>query len=472
MALRRRLTLLAAGTVWVTVVFASVLCYLAMRVELRGEIDETLRQQAELVTEESARLGGPLPAREIPTSSEPGEAAGLVQLLRPDGRLRNSDASEVRVPATAADRAVAAGRLEETLGDREIRDRDVRVLTVPLANGAGAVQLTRSLESTNETLARLRVVLALLCLFGTAFALVVSRIFSRQVIAPLTEMTEAAEHIETTADLTRRIDHPGDDEVGRMAARFNAMLDRLQGSRAELAESVAAQRQLVADASHELRTPITSLRTNIEMLRMPGGLSAADRRTTLTDSQEQAEELSALVNDLIELARGDQPLSDHEEVRLEEIVADAVDRTRRHTPGVRFETALQEVTVAGSSERLARAVTNLLDNAAKHSPPGRTVEVVLRDGELTVRDHGDGVPDQDKPHVFDRFYRGLTSRGRSGSGLGLAIVRQAVEAHGGRVAVEDAPGGGALFRLTLPTQPARDDRSEELLASSTDALPI
>jgi two-component system sensor histidine kinase MprB len=314
------------------------------------------------------------------------------------------------------------------------------------------VQLARSLESVDSTLSRLRLVLVLLCLCGTAFALAVSRLFARQVVAPVTSLTETAEHITATDDLGRRIPSDGGaDEVGRMASGFNAMLDRLQASRAALAASVTAQRQLVADASHELRTPVTSLRTNAEvLLENPGAsLDEDERRRLLEDMREQSEELTLLINDVIELARGDQPLAASDDVRLDEVVGEAVARARRHAPGVRFTLDAAPMVVRGDAERLGRAVSNLLDNAAKHSPEGGEVTVLARGDVVEVRDQGPGVPDEDKPLIFDRFYRGATSRGRPGSGLGLAIVRQVAEAHGGEVSVEDAPGGGARFVLRV-----------------------
>ena len=163
---------------------------------------------------------------------------------------------------------------------------------------------------------------------GTALAAGVSRLFSRRVVAPVTELTEAAEHIEATGDLGRRVDAGGDDEVGRMAARFNAMLARLQASQAQ-------QRQLVADASHELRTPVTSLRTNVEVLRDAPAMGEADRRALLDDVVEQAEELGNLVADLIALARDGETPPATEDVRLDELVAEAVVRARRHAPGCR-----------------------------------------------------------------------------------------------------------------------------------------
>jgi two-component system sensor histidine kinase MprB len=221
------------------------------------------------------------------------------------------------------------------------------------------------------------------------------------------------------------------------------MLDTLE-------RSIAAQRQLVADASHELRTPITSLRTNIEVLAESEALPRDERTRLLADVEEQITELGLLVADLIELARGDQPRRDTEDVRLDELVGEAVARARRHAPAVRFEVSLEPAVVEGSRDRLARAVNNLLDNAAKHSPPGGIVEVEAGPDGVRVRDHGAGMAEEDIPHLFDRFYRGVSARGRTGSGLGLAIVRQVAEQHHGSVRAANAPGGGAEFALSLP----------------------
>jgi two-component system sensor histidine kinase MprB len=464
-SLRSRLVLLVTGIVGATVVLASIACWVIMRSELRGQVDDVLAEQAVQVQD---RFGGGPPGdgpgpggrfgfgrgdRFEPPPPRPGAGAGLVQVIDAGGqaRLRGGDADDVALPVSSQDIAVARGEAERAFSDRDVQGEHLRVLTVGVPDRPAAVQLARSLETTDSALASLRMVLALLCVAGIALALAVSRLFARKVVEPVTELTEAAEHISATEDLGRRIVAQGDDEVGRMAQRFNAMLDRLQGSRAQLADSVAAQRQLVADASHELRTPVTSLRTNIEVLLAGGARDEDERRRLLEDVREQSEELTLLINDVIELARGDQPLSGAvEDVRVDEVTAEAVDRARRHHPDVRFELRAAPVVVPGASDRLGRAVGNLLENAAGHSPPGGAVEVTVGEGVVEVRDHGPGVPEEDKPHVFDRFYRGASSRGRPGSGLGLAIVRQAAEAHGGSVEVGDAPGGGAVFRLRLP----------------------
>jgi two-component system sensor histidine kinase MprB len=182
-----------------------------------------------------------------------------------------------------------------------------------------------------------------------------------------------------------------------------------------------------------------------------GELAPEDRRRLLADVVEQSEELSALVNDLIELARGDQPGPDTDDVRLDRLAAESIARARRNAPGIRFEAELQPVQIDGVPERLGRAINNLLDNAARHSPPGGPVELRVGPEGITVRDHGTGVVPEDLPYVFDRFFRGTNSRGRQGSGLGLAIVRQVTEQHGGTATVVNARDGGAIFTLHLPT---------------------
>jgi two-component system sensor histidine kinase MprB len=278
------------------------------------------------------------------------------------------------------------------------------------------------------------------------------RLAARRVLAPLAEVAQTAQHISETEDLSSRIQVHSDDAVGQLATRFNAMIERLQRSRDALDESVRAQRQLIADASHELRTPVTSLRTNIEVLLQSEQLSEEDRNQLLADVVGQSEELSALVGDLIELARGDIPVEAAEDVRLDRIVSESLERARRNAGGrVSFEASLEPVIVMGAPERLGRAVNNLLDNAARHSPPGGLVEVTVDPDGVQVRDHGSGVDEADLPYVFDRFFRGSNARAVQGSGLGLAIVRQVAVQLGGSVSASNAPGGGAIFAMHLPT---------------------
>jgi len=460
MALRHRLTLLTAGTVGITVVLVAVVAYAVLRSELRGQVDGGLDAQYEQVRRSPIGELGPGRDLNLPEpSARSGNPNGPAQLLGPGGAVLGRQGRDIAVPVEDVDRAVASGRRRIMLRDTNADGVHLRVLTValpqtPALPGGGAIQLVRSLANVDSTLSRLKLVLALLCAGGTLLAAILGRLFSRRVIQPVSDLTAAAEHITQTEDLGRRIEVPGDDEVGRMALRFNTMLDTLEGSRRALDDSVDAQRQLVADASHELRTPVTALRTNIEVLLAGGKLEPDDRRRLLEDVRAETEELGALITDVIELARGDEPLSGVEDVQLDALIGEAVARARRRRPRVVFTDELEPTIVEGVPDRLGRAVDNLLDNAAKYSGEGAAVEVRLRGGELSVRDHGPGIPAAERPHVFDRFYRGATARGRPGSGLGLAIVRQVVDTHGATIAVEEAPGGGALFRLRLATVPA------------------
>jgi two-component system sensor histidine kinase MprB len=422
MPLRRRMAVATALAVGVAVLLVAGIAYAVVRGELRGQVDDQLRDQARLVQRVEFRLrpeiGRRLRGFEGPPPGFPalparsGGSADYVQFSPED----------VRSPVFA---------------DSELDGEHVRVLTVPLRRG-GSLQLARSLESTDDVLARLRWVLLALILGGIALAATLGRLAARSLVAPVVRVTEAARHIEETEDLGRRIEVTSNDEVGELAARFNAMLDTLEGS-------IAAQRQLVADASHELRTPVTSLRTNIEVLA-ENRLEPAERARLVDDVRAQAEELSALVADLIELARGDRPSPALEDVRLDALVFEAIERARRHAPDVAFEVDLEPAVLEGVPDRLARAVNNLLDNAARH---GRTVTVAAGPWGVRVRDDGGGIAPDDLPHIFDRFYRGADARGRPGTGLGLAIVRQVAEQHGGSVSAANA-GAGAEFELRLP----------------------
>jgi two-component system sensor histidine kinase MprB len=218
---------------------------------------------------------------------------------------------------------------------------------------------------------------------------------------------------------------------------------------AGLEESTRAQRQLVADASHELRTPLTSLRTNIEVLAGERVLPAEERQRLLSDVIEQVGEMTTLIAELIELARAEQQTAEPEEVRLDLLATEALERARRDRSGVTFTADIEEAIVRGVPATIERAIANLLDNAAKWSPPGGEVRLEVREGEVIVRDHGPGISDEDLPYVFDRFYRARSARGLPGSGLGLAIVRQVAEAHGGEVVAEHAAGGGTVMTLRL-----------------------
>jgi two-component system sensor histidine kinase MprB len=439
-SLRRRIAFTAAAAVAVAVVLGSVVAYVVVRDTLRGQIDASLQRVPP--PEIGERFTRRAPPGIEPRMDPLEETVVFAQLVEGD-RLIASAGEQRRLGDPDEVQAVADGRRGAFFSDERVEGTNVRVYT-QRAGPNLAVQLARPLTEVDDALANLRLGLALGSLAVIALAAFLARYATRHAVRPVTELTETAEHVARTRDLSRRIEAQGEDELARLAASFNTMLEALD-------DSQRAQRRLVADASHELRTPLTSLRTNLEVLGTPGALPEADRERLRADLVAQIEELGELVGDLIELARDGEPNGEpHEALRFDELVATAVERARRHAPGVEFTTELEPCVTTGARGRLDRAVANLLDNAAKWSPPGGTVEVALRDGELTVRDHGPGIASADLPHVFDRFYRATAARGHAGSGLGLAIVRHVAEGHGGTVRAEAAAGGGALLRLALP----------------------
>jgi two-component system sensor histidine kinase MprB len=424
---RARLTLVAAAAVALAIVAASAVVYVVVRNELRAPIDEGLKHSAAeiLIGQGRGRPLGPPPP-------ELGGARGYVQLVDSSG------ATNGELPVTKDVLAVAGAGKDAFLTDMRVDGTHVRVLTFPY--GDGAVELARSLTEVDKTLHRVRWFLLLIGAGGIAAAAALGLAVSRAALAPVRRLTDTTEKVTATGDLSERIEVEGRDELSRLAGSFNTMLGALE-------ESTRAQQQLVADASHELRTPLTSLRTNIEVLAGDRALPPDERERLLTDVVEQLGEMTTLIAELIELARGEQETAAPEDVRLDLVAADAIERTRRNRPGVTFEADLEETSVRGVPATIERAVANLLDNAAKWSPEGGAIEVVVRDGEVVVRDHGPGIDEEHLPYVFDRFYRAPSARGLPGSGLGLAIVRQVAEAHGGTVVAERAEGGGT--RITL-----------------------
>jgi two-component system sensor histidine kinase MprB len=434
MSFRARLTLVAAAAVALAVVLSSVVVYVVVRNQLRDEVYNALRERAVQIQE--VRFGRGFPDIPLPPL---GRAGGYVQAVSADGTvLRQGD---VAIPISERVLDVAAGGSEPFFTDETIQGVHARVLTFPARPG-WAWQVLRDLDEVDSTLERLRAFLILISLGGIGLAVALGLLVSRAAVAPVARLTRATERVTETGDLSERIEAGGQDELSRLAGSFNAMLGALE-------QSTKAQRQLVADASHELRTPLTSLRTNFEVLMSDRELDPDERRRLLEDVVEQIGEMTALISELIELARGDQLPSEPDDVRLDLVAGDAVERMRRDRPGISFNAALSESVVRGDAISLERAIGNVLDNAAKWSPPGGEVDVSVEDGTVTVRDYGPGIDDADLPHVFDRFYRSASARTMPGSGLGLAIVRQVAAAHGGTVVAERAEGGGTRITLRL-----------------------
>jgi two-component system, OmpR family, sensor histidine kinase MprB len=470
MSFRDRLVLLAASAVAVAVIAASGVVFLVVRNELRGHVDDQLRNLIADV-KPPREISNPYTGEKVlilpPTPL--GGAGGYAQIVRLDGTVIRPPGDRVELPVDQGTIQVAAGQRDGYFYDTEIGGEHARVYTRRLQpqtpnQEATAVQGVTSLEEVDHTLGRLAVALLVVSLGGIAIAVVLGWMVARTALRPVRTLTKAAEHVARTRDLSQRIETEGTDELSRLGASFNTMLEALEHSQ-------RAQRQLVADASHELRTPLTSLRTNMEVLADVGALSDEDRRRLVRDVVAQLDELTLLITDLVDLARGDERAEITQDVRLDLLAAEAVERARRHASDKQFNLDVQPTLVVGVPGRLDRAVTNLLDNAAKWSPPGGQIDVVVRDGEVTVRDRGPGIDDADLPFVFDRFYRASGARGLPGSGLGLAIVRQVANMHGGEVRAERAEGGGALLRLRIPSIPLEPGEVPEI-ASARPRAPV
>lgn len=535
MTFRQRITLVSAAAVAIAVVLTSLLTYILTSNQLHSQVDSQLHNRAHETTrlqrlfavgaitvgadgsaslrltgegafaaatraaegdlaprgdeatdlsrgspsglprEKVVTRGGPRPGSlfgKLPHS--PDQVRGYQQVVEPSGKVLARSVPSVTLPVDARTRLLAQRGGRPFFRDVHVGGAHLRVLAESFGSKR-AVELALPLTEVDSLLSRLRLILALLVVGGIAIAALLGRLVAGTAVAPLKHLTKTTEHVALTQDLSGRIRPAGEDEIGRLAVSFNAMLDALERSMNALDASVDAQRQLVADASHELRTPVTSLRTNVEILQQQGSqMDAGDQARLLSDVVEQIEELTSLINDLIDLARGEEPDADAEDLRLDLLIEETVERTRRRATPALLHVEVAPTIVCGVPSRMERAVSNLIDNALKYSPTGEPVEISLRGKELSVRDHGPGISGEDLPHVFDRFYRGAEARGRPGSGLGLAIVRQVAVQQGGSVTAEPAPGGGTLMRLRLPgAEPVPEaelgggEREQELTVSPT-----
>jgi two-component system sensor histidine kinase MprB len=493
MTLRTRIAAVASLSVALVVLATAVGLYVAVRADLRGEVDSALQARAQafgtmpsgdgggagsaIVT--GAPFGGasrgpggppggafgatesfgaghdaraPFQGPEqrgpggFPRNVQPapfGAASGYVQFVSAAGTVAvpaGQGSAPPTIPPSALDRSIAARGSGGSLTDRHVNGTQLRVLTQGVG-GAGAVVIARPLTEVEKELSRLLLILVLIGVGGILLAAVLGAVIARTALAPIARFTRSTETLKGSLDLSRRLDVAGGDELAHLAESFNGTLDALE-------RSVQAQRHLVADASHELRTPIASLRANIQVLGEAERLPREEQESLRGDIVQELDQLTALVGDVVELARGAAAEGPPDEVRLDELIEAAVQSARRRSDR-RFELKLEPTVVSGRSDRIGRAVSNLVDNARKWSPPGGVVELSLEGGLLAVRDHGPGFDEADLPFVFDRFYRADDARKLSGSGLGLAIVRQAAEACGGSVEGRNAPGGGALLRVSF-----------------------
>jgi two-component system sensor histidine kinase MprB len=440
MTFRTRLVLAATVAVAVAVLLAAVVAFFAARSSLLASVDDTLSVEATA-------------ALQNPTGVNVG-SYGEIGCFAPAGA---TDQGSCSLPVTARVEAVANGQakvffttVEPTSGP--YRGEQYREIVTPAPDADGAILLATPMAGVNSQLRRLGLELAAAAVIGVLLAVLLGWLVGRTALVPLYDLTTSVETLAETTDVTQRLDPSGVDEMGRLRRAFNSLLAALEASR-------ESQRQLVLDASHELRTPLTSLRTNLEVLRRVDELSPGDRDVLINDVLTQLGELTQLVGDLAELARGEQHPQVAERFRLDQLVDDAVTVATTHgrSRQIRIEARMSPNWVDGHPERITRAVGNLLDNAVKWSPEGGLIEVTCHGGTVTVRDHGPGIDPDDLDHVFDRFYRAPAARGKPGSGLGLAIVAQVAREENGQVWAGPADGGGAVFTLRFPVAPPPAD---------------
>ncbi|MFE2286805.1 sensor histidine kinase [Streptomyces sp. NPDC059443] len=467
--LRSRLALLVTVAVALAVAAVAAVSWVMVRAQLRDQLDGSLMSTN--VSAQVLRTIRDGACVDKPPSQPGQEIAGnlnaVVQIVTADGN-HCWVSGTTTLPVTTLDKQIAAGGSRTSaLHDATTADgTEMRVYTRTAQAQPGSpvfgISVAKPLADIDKPLSTLAWVLLLVSGIGIVGAGAAGLWVARTGLRPVDELTGAVEHIARTEDLTVRIPDEGDDEIARLSRSFNSMT-------AALASSQERQAQLIADAGHELRTPLTSLRTNIELLARSEETGRAippeDRKELLASVKAQMTELASLIGDLQELSRPDAaspgPLG---VVALHEIAGAALSRARLRGPELEFRSDVEPWYVRGEAAALERAVVNVLDNAVKFSPPGSTVVVRLRAGELTVRDHGPGIPAEDLPHVFERFWRSPSARALPGSGLGLSIVARTVLRAGGtaelRAPADGGPGAEAVLRIPGAPAPPPADRPE------------
>ncbi len=447
MTLRNRVSVAAAVGVLIVVAAVSSVLYFSYAASLHSRVDATLidaAQQASTIAQRIKQSGAD--SQSAPDVSRP-VTVGSVEVQLFPGPVAAGQPTWFG-PLDGRDVAVAEQAQPAYFADARGGGQQSRVYTVAwLGNPGGLVRTSRAANADDGALRTAALLLAGLTVAAAGVTYGAARLAAGRILRPIAELTAAAEHVTRTRDLTARLGFTGtNDEVGRLASSFDTML-------AALHESLTAQRQLVADASHELRTPLTSLTTNLDLLEDGAGLADPQAPALVRAAREQAGELDQLITDLLDLARYHESTPHRETVRLDLLTDEAVRRLRQRAPHAAIGTELHPCLVHVDPASVDHAVSNLVDNAIKWTPPDAAVRVAVENGQVSVTDHGPGIADEDLPHIFERFYRAPAARGMPGAGLGLAIVGGVANANNGTVAVQTGPHG-STFTLAFPPLPS------------------
>jgi two-component system, OmpR family, sensor histidine kinase MprB len=445
-SLRRRITAAVALAVATVAVTLGVTGYLTTRSHLIGEVQHQLLGRVFVLLRSNAHRQG------VPAPPALGGAPGYFQFVYPNGRVRVPEGGSAQLPADAHVLRIAKQGRGSFFTTARIHGVHVEVFTVGDADAHYAIEVALPLTEVDSDVHELAVTFGLLVGGGVLLAGLLGAGIARTALAPIQRFTKQTQEVTDALDRPRRLEEKGAEELRGLAMSFNHTLDALE-------RSIQAQRHLILDASHELRTPMAALRSDIQIFLEAGRLPDEERRGLQQAIVAELDELTQLVADVVELARGSSPSDHTEPIELDGIVREAVVRAQRRAPELAFSLELEPTVIINSPDRVSRAVTNVIDNARKWSPPGGRIEVVLHDGVLNVRDHGPGFKDGDIENVFDRFYRADEARRLPGSGLGLAIVKQAAEAHGGFAGASNAPDGGAILRVSFGSQTITTDPS-------------
>jgi two-component system, OmpR family, sensor histidine kinase MprB len=458
MSLRRRITGAAALAVAAVAMTLGVTGYLSTRSQLIGEVQQQLRGRVSplLKPHASGANGSPgsRPAQGPGAPRPPllGGAPGYFQFVYPNGRVVAADGGKPQLPVDGHVLRISKTARGSFFVMAWIHGHHVEVYTAGDPHDHYAIEVALPLTSVDSVLHGLLLTYSLLVGGGVLLAGLVGAGIARAALAPIKRFSKETEEVTSALDRRRRLEEKGAEELRGLAMSFNHTLDALE-------RSIQAQRHLILDASHELRTPLAALRSNIQIFLEAHQLPEEERSGLQGAIVAELDELTQLIADVVQLARTSAPSDHTEPLELDVIVRDAVDRARRRAPELTFTLELEPTVIVNAPDRVSRAVTNVIDNARKWSPPNGLIEIALRDGLLHVRDHGPGFKEEDIQSVFDRFYRADEARRMPGSGLGLAIVRQAAEAHGGYAVAANAPDGGAIMRVSFGSWTVATERS-------------